>query len=342
MSANLKPIPEIEQPELSDDEAVAAIGEALEAVDGKKAAPAKPETPEDGTGEEGEEQPELVTLPGGEQVAIDDLPSKMVFEVPDGEDGEVREVSGSTVIKEGLRALEGKTNYERETATLRDSVEGLIPFVSVIARLKNDPGFAQHVRSYQAGIKHHDVDPELRFDDGQLMQIMQTDPQRAQRILAKRHEWLQRETARQNADRQTQQDQQRIFQSTAAYYEQIAEQEIDSRHGKGSFRNDAPGVYSYLNQMGLSPQDIQGIIDPRLQSIAYDAYKYNQLHSQHANIRQSLAGKRKKLKPAKAMTGGTGAGASSRTSTAKSYQKAIRTQKMDDWAAALAGRFKLD
>ena len=116
MSANLKPIPEIEQPELSDDEAVAAINEAMESADGKKTAPAKPETPEDGTGEEGEEQPELVTLPGGEQVAIEDLPSKMVFEVPDGEDGETREVSGSTVIKEGLKALEGKTHYERESA----------------------------------------------------------------------------------------------------------------------------------------------------------------------------------------------------------------------------------
>ena len=52
MSANLKPVPEIEQPELSDDEAVAAINEALEAVDGKKTAPAQPETPEDA--EEGE------------------------------------------------------------------------------------------------------------------------------------------------------------------------------------------------------------------------------------------------------------------------------------------------
>ena len=66
------------------------------------------------------------------------------------------------------------------------------------------------------------------------------------------------------------------------------------------------------------------------------------LHSQQANIRQSLAGKRKKLKPAKAMTGGTGAASSSRTSQAKIYQKALRTQKSDDWANALAGRFKLD
>ena len=92
MNANLKPIPEIEQPELSDDEAVDVIDEMLATTDGKKTAPAQPETPEDAA--EGEPQ-ELITLPGGEQVTIDDLPSKLVFEVPDGEDGEVREVSGS-------------------------------------------------------------------------------------------------------------------------------------------------------------------------------------------------------------------------------------------------------
>ena len=137
---------------------------------------------------------ELITLPGGEQVTIDDLPSKLVFEIPDGEDGETREVSGSTLIKEGLKALEGKTNYERESAALRESVEGLVPFISVIARLKNDPGFAKHVRELHGG--RASTATLIRSCDSmmrELMQIMQTDPQRAQRILAKRHEWLQRE-----------------------------------------------------------------------------------------------------------------------------------------------------
>ncbi|MGB7934060.1 MAG: hypothetical protein WCH04_17895 [Gammaproteobacteria bacterium] len=198
------------------------------------------------------------------------------------------------------------------------------------------------MRDYTAGVQHSDVDPELRFNDGELQQIMRTDPERAQRILGKRHEWLQRETARQNSERQTQQEQQRIFQRAAAYYEEIAEQAIDSRHGKGSFRNEAPGVFAYLNELGLSPQDIQGIIDPRLQAIAFDAYRYNILHSQMTGTRKSIESKRRKLKPAKSQTAGTGAATSSRTSQAKLYQKVVKSQKMDDWASALAGRFKLD
>ena len=119
---------------------------------------------------------------------------------------------------------------------------------------------------------------------------------------------------------------------------------LTARHGKGSFRNEAHGVLSYLNQMGLSQQDIQGIIDPRLQAIAFDAYRYKILHSQMTGTRNSIASKRKKLKPAKSMTGGTGAGSahSPQRSQAKLYQKALKSQKADDWANALVGRLKLD
>jgi hypothetical protein len=37
----------------------------------------------------------------------------------------------------------------------------------------------------------------------------------------------------------------------------------------------------------------------RLQAIAFDAYRYNILHSQHANRRKSLVGRRRKLKARK-------------------------------------------
>ena len=94
--------------------------------------------------------------------------------------------------------------------------------------------------------------------------------------------------------------------------------------------------------MGLSQQDIQGIIDPRLQAIAFDAYRYSILHSWQANTQQSLEGKRKKLKAPKSQSAGMRGTATRQTGQKKLYRKAMKTQKADDWVAALAGRFKLD
>ena len=340
--STMKAVPEVEPP-MSDDEAVAVIDEALEAVD-EKLPPRKPGEPQEAdSGEEAsDEVQELVTLPGGEQVTIEDLPAKMVFEVPDGEDGETREVSGSTLIKEGLKVLQGKATYERDAQELKRQKEELYPHLQLVARMKADPEFVRHVQNYQAGIRHHDVDPELRFTDRELIQIQQADPERAARILQKRATWLEQEQASQFHQQRTQVEQARLWNEAAAHYEQQAESFIDSRHGKGSFRNEAPGVIGYLNEMGLSQQDIQGIIDPRLQAIAFDAYRYSILHSWQSNTRQSLEGKRKRLKPPKSQSAGMGGTATRQTGQKKLYRKAMKTQKADDWVKALEGRFKMD
>ena len=191
--STMKAVPEVESP-MSDDEAVQVIDEALEAVD-EKLPPRKPGKPqEDDAGEEAsDEAQELVTLPGGEHVTIEALPSKMVFEVPPGEDGETREVSGSTLIKEGLKVLQGKATYERDAQELKRQKEELYPHLQLVARMKADPEFVRHVQNYQTGIRHHDVDPELRFTDRELIQIQQADPERAARILQKRATWLEQE-----------------------------------------------------------------------------------------------------------------------------------------------------
>jgi len=341
MSANLKPVPELEQQELSDDEAALAIADHLE-QQAKDDAPDKPGELQEDDGEEGIEPETLVTLPDGEQVTPDDLLAKMMYTVEI--DGEEVEVPGDRLLREGMKAWQGKTSYERDSAEIKKEREELYPFVKLVAQAKSDPGFAAHIRQYFAGVKHHDVDPELRFTDRELIQIQAADPERAARILQKRATWLEQEQARQYHQQRVDAEQARLWNEAAGYYEQQAESFIDARHGKGSFRNEANGVLSYLNQMGMSQQEIQNIIDPRLQSIAFDAFKFNQLHSQMTGTRNSIASKRKKLKPAKSMTGGTGAGSahSPQRSQAKLYAKAVKTQRSDDWANALVGRLKLD
>jgi hypothetical protein len=113
----LKPVPDAEPP-LTDDEAAQVIADHLEDTAAKdaQAAPDKPGEPQDPEGEEDNEPEPLVTLPDGEQVTPDELLSKLMYSIE--VDGEEVEVSGDRLLREGMKAWQGKTTYDRDSAEI--------------------------------------------------------------------------------------------------------------------------------------------------------------------------------------------------------------------------------
>lgn len=289
--------------------------------------------------EEDEEDSDKVSIRiNGKKADVNELLTKTQHTVKI--DGEELEVGYDDLIKGYQRGAD----YHKKTTELKKEREDLQPYVQMVAHAKTDPQFVQYVQSYFQNGPYPEAanNPLLKINDDQLASLLDDagndyDPHKAAEVIRARKQWTAQNQERQVANQRAQEEMQR--QMNAWAQEQIAIAKDKITELGGNYEEDGQDVVSHLTETGFSEQEIGQLVDARMALIAWEAAQYRKLQNSQDAPKARIGQKRQKLSPPRPMATG-GKQPSSQKGKRDTYRKAVKTQRTDDWIAAIESRLR--
>lgn len=341
--------------EESEQEQELDVQEATQAEDDTQEEPE--ELSAEGEEEEEDEEEDDTKISvriNGKKATPDQVLEHMMFAV----DGDEEEVS----FEELQKGYQRNRDYTHKTQQLSKEREEMRPYAQMVAYAKHDPKFVDYVQSYFQNGPFPEAanNPNLTVTDEQLAEYMDKngndyDPDKAMEVLQARREWQQQATKRQEVE-------QKVMQERMASYSEWAQGQVDMARdmingmaqplpdgikddGKDEYERKSGQVLESLRKLGFNDDEISGraainATDARAAVLAYKASEYDRLIAEREAPRARIGKKRKRLSPPRSRPAGTGQGQQSNRRERDSYRRAVKTQRDEDWTAALSERLK--
>lgn len=305
--------------------------EAVAEEPAEEEAKAEEEPEEDGEEEsaEAEEEEPEDEAQVSELETVDDLAQVLEVEPEDILDLKLKVGDEEVPLAELKNGYLRQADYTRKTQELADErrklLDEMLPYAEVVARLKTDKAFADHVmRFFTEG---PDAMPEVSEEE--IEQLMEEDPDRARELIRQQKE----RKKRQQVLQQAQQQQMELLRQWAEEQTRLVKQQLPDLDEK---RQD---IVKYLKEVGFSDQEIASLVDARMIRVAYDAALGRKGGDRP---RKALADKRRRPAPARGISAGADkpSGTERRRKEKALLKQARESRSMEDWARVIASRLE--